>query len=131
MAAIKKTADQLEREKANRVYGPVAPKTPPKQQSTGEQFRTGLQIVRAMQNFMAFGQQVASAQATGMTGPSPGNVPTGQMIQPATLPNWEDAAKELYGGYFTIVESVPELRDLLRKATEQKWSDAKFQYELQ
>lgn len=44
--------------------------------------------------------------------------------------NWEDAAKELYGGYFAIVQSVPELRSLLEQAYNQKWSRERFEYEL-
>jgi hypothetical protein len=44
--------------------------------------------------------------------------------------NWEEAAKELYGGYYAIVSSVPELRGLLERAYKEKWSDSKFDYEL-
>lgn len=51
---------------------------------------------------------------------------------PAPVPvNWEDAAKELYGAYYAVVQSVPELQDLLKKAVgPPAWSDAKFEYEL-
>lgn len=45
--------------------------------------------------------------------------------------SWEEAAKELYGGYYAIVQSVPELQELLRKAVgPPAWSEAKFEYEL-
>lgn len=44
--------------------------------------------------------------------------------------NWQEAAKELYGGYYAIVESVPELRSLLEQAYTNKWSRERFEYEL-
>lgn len=44
--------------------------------------------------------------------------------------DWEAAAKEQYGGYYAIVESVPELKTLLLSAVEKGWSDSKFDYEL-
>lgn len=49
---------------------------------------------------------------------------------PTVPPDWEMAASELYGGYYAIVQSVPELRDLLLKATQQGYSEAQFEYEL-
>lgn len=45
-------------------------------------------------------------------------------------PDWEKAAMELYGGYYSIVQSVPELKDLVLKATQEGWDPAKFQYQL-
>ena len=44
--------------------------------------------------------------------------------------DWEAAAKEEYGGYYSIIQSVPEIGRFLKKAVKQKWSDAKFDYEL-
>lgn len=53
-------------------------------------------------------------------------------VQDQEFANWEEAAKELYGGYYSIIQSVPELQDLLRKAYgPPMWSDAKFKYELE
>ena len=46
-------------------------------------------------------------------------------------PDWESAAKELYGGYYEMVKQYPELGTLLKNAIQQEWSDDKFQYELQ
>lgn len=46
-------------------------------------------------------------------------------------PDWESAAKELYGGYYEMVKQYPELGTLLKNAIQQGWSDDKFQYELQ
>lgn len=54
--------------------------------------------------------------------------PVTQPVQQFT--NWEEAAKELYGGYYAIVQSVPELQDLLKRAYDNKWSDSRFEYEL-
>jgi hypothetical protein len=44
--------------------------------------------------------------------------------------DWEQAAKELYGGFYAIIADVPDLQDLLRRAVQEGWSDAKFDYEL-
>jgi hypothetical protein len=44
--------------------------------------------------------------------------------------DWEAAAKEQYGGYYAIIQSVPEIGILLKNATSQGWSEAKFDYEL-
>lgn len=44
--------------------------------------------------------------------------------------NWQDAAKELYGGYYAIIQSVPELSGLLQRAYNEKWSRDRFEYEL-
>lgn len=44
--------------------------------------------------------------------------------------DWEAAAKEQYGGFYAIVQSVPEIGILLKKAVTAEWSDAKFDYEL-
>jgi hypothetical protein len=48
----------------------------------------------------------------------------------ATPVDWKQAAKEQYGGYFAIIEAVPEISDLIQKAVQGDWSDAKFEYEL-
>lgn len=44
--------------------------------------------------------------------------------------DWKLAAKEQYGGYFAIIESVPEISTLIENAVKGEWSDAKFEYEL-
>ena len=44
--------------------------------------------------------------------------------------DWEAAAKEEYGGYYAIIQSVPEIGRLLKKAVSKGYSDAKFDYEL-
>lgn len=59
---------------------------------------------------------------------------TGTTATPVLTPppvDWEQAAKELYGGYYAIIESVPELQDLLRKAIgPPAMSDTQFEYAL-
>lgn len=49
--------------------------------------------------------------------------------EPAPV-DWKQAAKEQYGGYFAIIESVPELATLIENAVKGEWSDAKFEYEI-
>jgi hypothetical protein len=44
--------------------------------------------------------------------------------------DWEAAAKEEYGGFYAIIQSVPEIGRLLKKAVSNGWSDSKFDYEL-
>ena len=44
--------------------------------------------------------------------------------------DWEAAAKEQYGGFYAIIQSVPEIGILLKKAVTAEWSDAKFDYKL-
>lgn len=51
-------------------------------------------------------------------------------VEPAVPADWEQAAKELYGGYYAVVQNIPELKTLLQNAVQQGWSDAKFDYEL-
>ena len=43
-------------------------------------------------------------------------------------PDWEQAAKEIYGGYYAIIEKYPELKSLLLAAVSQKYSQEKFLY---
>lgn len=50
---------------------------------------------------------------------------------PGAEVDWETAAKEQYGGYYSLIEGSTELRELLKNAVEGKWSDSKFTYELQ
>lgn len=45
--------------------------------------------------------------------------------------DWTATAKELYGGYYAIIETVPELQSILMKAVNEKWGENKFLYELQ
>lgn len=49
---------------------------------------------------------------------------------PVTPVDWEAAAQEQYGAYYAIIQGVPELGDLLRKAVSEGWSDTKFDYQL-
>ena len=44
--------------------------------------------------------------------------------------DWEAAAAEIYGGYYAIVKNIPEIKQLLLNAVQNKWSDNKFDYEL-
>lgn len=44
--------------------------------------------------------------------------------------DWEQAAQEIYGGYYAIIKSVPEIATLLQRAVNEGWSDTKFDYEL-
>jgi hypothetical protein len=50
---------------------------------------------------------------------------------PTTPADWEQAAVELYGGYYEIIKNIPELRGLIGRAMESKWSQDKLQYELE
>lgn len=57
----------------------------------------------------------------------------GGMVQPPASPvppDWEQAAKEIYGGYYAIIQKFPDIKDLLLRAVSEKWSADKFQYEL-
>jgi hypothetical protein len=57
----------------------------------------------------------------------------GGMAQPPASPvppDWEQAAKEIYGGYYSIIEKFPDIKDLLLRAVSEKWSPDKFRYEL-
>ncbi len=57
--------------------------------------------------------------------------PVAPVATPTPPPvDWKQAAKEQYGGYFAIIEAVPEISDLIQKAVQGDWSDAKFEYEL-
>ena len=59
------------------------------------------------------------------------NVPAPVETAPAVPVDWETAAKEQYGGYYAIIQGVPELTELIKNAVSQKWSNSKFTYELQ
>lgn len=45
--------------------------------------------------------------------------------------DWEEAAKELYGGYYEIIKDNPSLLTLVKEAIRNDWSPEKFRYELQ
>lgn len=62
--------------------------------------------------------------------PGPGKTPTPATTETAVPPDWEQAAMDLYGGYYAIVQSVPELKELLLQAVTNKWDKAKFEYAL-
>lgn len=64
-------------------------------------------------------------------GGAPAPAPAPMSTAPASpYANWQDAAKELYGGYYAIIQSVPELSGLLQRAYNEKWSRDRFEYEL-
>ena len=83
-------------------------------------------------------------------GPQPGEAPRPRPVAepekkktpPATPPaaetptetpvpeDWEAAAAEIYGGYYSIVKNIPEIKKLLLDAVQNGWSDNKFDYEL-
>ena len=48
----------------------------------------------------------------------------------AVPPDWEAAAREIYGGYYALIETNDEIKNLLLEAVKNKWSVNKFQYEL-
>lgn len=48
----------------------------------------------------------------------------------AVPPDWEAAAAEIYGGYYSIIEKYPEIKDLLLRAVTEKWGNDKFLYEI-
>lgn len=83
-------------------------------------------------------KQWEAAQTTTAVTPTTSKTSTTSVVQtapvqtatPAPYANWEEAAKELYGGYYAIVQSVPELRSLLERAYNEKWSRDRFEYEL-
>jgi len=106
MANAKKTPDQLERERGVRIPSGKTPGT------TAPVKPSGTKIPKNV-----------PAQA-------PAQAAAPQTLMPPEFANWEEAAKELYGGYYAVVQSVPELQDLLKKAYENKWSDAQFDYAL-
>jgi len=67
------------------------------------------------------------------TPPKTGGKPSTQAAPPppaAPVEDWTETAKRMYGGFYSIVESVPELSDLLRNAVENEWTQPKFEYEL-
>lgn len=70
----------------------------------------------------------------------PGGVPGGGSVVGGVGPapvetgvpeDWESAAAEIYGGYYAIIKQNQEIADLLLLATTEKWSDSKFQYQLE
>lgn len=48
----------------------------------------------------------------------------------AVPPDWEAAAAEIYGGYYAIIKTNTEIRELLLEAVKNKWGPDKFLYEL-
>lgn len=75
---------------------------------------------------------VSADQNRGGTGGGIGGTGGGTTTPPAaTVPaDWEQAAQEIYGGYYAVIKSVPEISNLLQRAVTEGWSDAKFDYEL-
>jgi hypothetical protein len=87
------------------------------------------------------GERIASGITPGTTAPKPTsssnnnknqNQPAATTTPAAAVvpPDWERAAMELYGGYYAVVASVPELKDLLLKAAQQGYTPEQFEYEL-
>lgn len=65
--------------------------------------------------------------------PRPSATPSPAAETPTEQPvpeDWEAAAAEIYGGYYAIVKNIPEIKQLLLNAVQNKWSDNKFDYEL-
>lgn len=52
-------------------------------------------------------------------------------IVKAVQDEWDKAARQQYGGYYALIDKYPEIRDLLLKAVNEKWSKDKFTYEIQ
>ena len=101
MATTRKTADQLAREAGEKkIPSGVTPGTTAPRKSNNQNQST--------------------------TPPPPPPPPPA----PAVPQDWEKAARELYGGYYAIVENEPELKDLLLKAAQQGYTAAQFEYEL-
>lgn len=104
MATTRKTADQLAREAGERQpRSGITPVTTAPKKSTKQS-----------------STRQTSTQTTATT-PAPA---------PAVPQDWEKAARELYGGYYAIVEGEPELKDLLFKAAQQGYTREQFEYEL-
>lgn len=79
---------------------------------------------------------ISSAQtgspATGGTGGggAAAGAATGGTTETGVPTDWEQAAQEIYGGYYAVIKSVPEIATLLQRAVAEGWSDTKFDYEL-
>lgn len=67
---------------------------------------------------------------TGGTGTGFAPVDGGVTPDAGVPADWETAAQEIYGGYYAIVKSIPEIATLLQNAVANGWSDGKFDYEL-
>lgn len=45
--------------------------------------------------------------------------------------DWKQAASEIYGAYYSIINQNPEVADLIARAEAEKWGPEKFDYELE
>ena len=52
------------------------------------------------------------------------------LLHPSLSHNLDRQQAEIYGGYYAIVKNIPEIKQLLLNAVQNKWSDNKFDYEL-
>lgn len=85
---------------------------------------------RADSQIAIWRRQWEAEQSKKPTKKTPAPAAAAPAAAPSPYANWEEAAKELYGGYYAIVQSVPELRSILERAYNEKWSRDRFEYEL-
>jgi hypothetical protein len=139
-------------EDAQRVYGPPASpaqqlpagvnpyqpytapavKNLPAGQPAGGVWVDGVYIPPGI-DFSKLGGGTKSSTGGGGGGGGGGGAPAPAAASTSTpnpFASWQDAAKELYGGYYAIVQSVPELQGLLQRAYTERWSRDRFEYEL-
>jgi len=60
-----------------------------------------------------------------------GGVPTYVPEAPAVPEEWEQAASEIYGAYYSIIKQNPEVAALITRASTENWGPEKFDYELE
>lgn len=60
-----------------------------------------------------------------------GGVPTYVPEAPAVPEEWEQAASEIYGAYYSIIKQNPEVAALIAEASANKWGPEKFDYALE
>ena len=65
------------------------------------------------------------------TGDTTGGVPTYVPEAPAVPEEWEQAASEIYGAYYSIIKQNPEVAALIAEASANKWGPEKFDYALE
>jgi len=65
------------------------------------------------------------------TGDTTGGVPTYVPEAPAVPEEWEQAASEIYGAYYSIIKQNPEVAALIARASAENWGPEKFDYELE
>jgi len=65
------------------------------------------------------------------TGDTTGGVPTYVPEAPAVPEEWEQAASEIYGAYYSIIKQNPDVAALIAEASANKWGPEKFDYALE